>query len=88
MARLKAAGAEAGLRELLLEQAIDFREMYGVLDRGYWAELSKPVDQLVGGDAFVFYRYMLPGDHPARVGGGITDLLVLTEDDSLIQRRG
>ncbi|RFZ49352.1 hypothetical protein MSS2_04249 [Mycobacterium marinum] len=44
MARLKARGSEAGLREFLLEDAVAFRELYGGRDPELWRELSKPVD--------------------------------------------
>jgi hypothetical protein len=86
MARLKQRGDEVGLRECLLEQAIDFRDMYGHID-GCSEELSKPVDRLVGGEAHGFYRFQLPDDHPLRrVGrpGGMCDHFVLTENDVLM----
>ena len=48
MARLRNRGAEVGLREYLLEQAVDIRDLYGLVVDGAWEELSKPVDQLLG----------------------------------------
>ena len=36
------------MREYLLEQAVDFRDLYGLVVDGAWEELSKPVDQLLG----------------------------------------
>jgi hypothetical protein len=83
VARLKARGAEVGLREVLLEDALSLRDRYGVYDPGYWAELSKPVDLLLSGESFSFRRYMLPDDHPARTAGGISDVLTLTVEDTL-----
>ncbi len=61
-----------------------FRELYGGGIEGAWAVLSKPVDQLVGGEAYMFHRYALPYDHPSRMAGEISDLLVLTADDRLV----
>jgi hypothetical protein len=87
MARFKHRGDEAGLREFLLEDAVDFRETYGRLDRQFWAVLSASVDQLVGGERYGFYRYELPDDHPLRRSGGpagMCDRRVLTEDDVLM----
>lgn len=86
MARLKSRAAEAGLREYLLEGAVSFREVYGRLDPAFWAELSKPVDQLVGGESYGFARCELPDGHPVRREGGLCDFLVLTEADELNAR--
>ncbi|MDC8980975.1 hypothetical protein PR370_07345 [Mycobacterium marinum] len=86
MARLKERGSEAGLREFLLEDAVAFRELYGGRDPELWRELSKPVDQLVGGEAYSFRLYDLPDDHPmrrARGAGGMSDVLALSKDDCL-----
>jgi hypothetical protein len=75
--------AEVGLRDYLAFEAVQFRESCG-LTPTMFAELSKPLDQLLGGEAYRFYRWELPDDHPDLTAGGINDLLVLTEDDKLL----
>ena len=83
MARPKQRGDEVGLREYLLEEAVYFRNTCGrtpVL----WDALTPSVDALVGGEAYSFYRWELPDDHPARRDGDLNDRLVLTEDDVLM----
>jgi hypothetical protein len=87
VARLKQRGDEAGLREYLLEEAVKFRDLYGRLDERFWEVLSQPVDRLLGGEPYGFYRYELPDDHPLRLAagpGGMCDWLVLTEHDELV----
>jgi len=87
MARLKARGNEVGLREYLLDAALDLRNTYGRHGDEFWSVLSKSVTQLVGRERYGFYRYQLPDDHPlrrARDAAGMCDHLVLTEDDRLI----
>lgn len=83
MSRLKARGHEAGLREYLLEGAVDFRDTCGSLAPEFWDALTPAVDALVGGEAYSFSRYLLPDDHPARTEGNLHDRLVLTEDGAL-----
>jgi hypothetical protein len=83
MARLRQRAAEAGLREYLLEDALAFRDRCGRLSDEAYAEFSKPVDQLVGGEDYRLHGWMLPSDHPAIADyGPIADLL-LTADDEL-----
>ncbi|WP_373235230.1 hypothetical protein [Mycobacterium marinum] len=84
MARLKQRQGEAGLREYLLEEAVALRRMYG---SEFWDALSAPVDCLIGGEAYTLRRYQLPDGHPLRLVGcpaGMSDVLVLTEDDRLL----
>ena len=73
----------AALREYLLEQAVEFREMYGQTSE-MWTELSKPVDQLVGGEAFRLCGFQLPDRHPALAECGPNAYLILTADDRLL----
>jgi hypothetical protein len=47
-------------------------------------ELSKSVDQLVGGEPYRLHRWKLPDDHPRAAGRRPNDLLTLTEDDELV----
>jgi hypothetical protein len=84
VARLRNSGAEVGLREYLLEQAVDFRDLYGLVVDGAWEQLSKPVDQLLGGEAYRLYRWQLSDDYPAVMNGPISDVLTLTADDLLV----
>lgn len=89
MSRLRARGlGEVGLREVLLEDALSLRDRYGVYDPDFWAELSKPVNQLIGGEAYQLRRYELPVDHPERRVGQPSDVLVLTEDNRLMPSSG
>ncbi|WP_333894506.1 hypothetical protein [Mycolicibacterium gadium] len=87
MARIKARSAEAGLREFLLERAVAFRDKCGRLSDEAYAELSKPVDQLVGNEPFRLYGWMLPPDHPALADYGINADLMLAADDRLVLHR-
>ena len=84
MARLKQRADEVGLREYLLEEAVRFRELCGSFHPDAWTELSKAVNQLVGGESYRFHRYELPCDHPLQRAGGMTDALILTGDDVLV----
>ena len=83
MARLANRCAEVGLREYLLEAAVEFRAMYGHYGPEYWAVLSRPVDQLLAGEPYRLHRFELPDDHPERRVGWPSDSLVLTEHDEL-----
>jgi hypothetical protein len=88
MARInKRRGHELGLRECLLEEAVEFRSMYGKHGPEFWDALSKPIDALIAGEAYSFTRYQLPDDHPLRLAAGpagMCDRLVLTKDDELM----
>lgn len=83
MARLRHRAAEAGLREYLLEQAVRLRDRCGRLSDEVYAELSKPVDALVGGEPFRLHGWELPPDHPALADYGRDADLLLTGDDKL-----
>ena len=86
MARLKQRGDEGGLREDLLEEAVNSRDLYGRMAPEFWDALSPTV----GGEPYDFYRYELPDDHPLRRAagpGGMSDYLVLTEGDDLKERQ-
>lgn len=85
MPRFEDDGADETLRQYLLAVEADFRERYieGIPEAA--EALSIGVNQLSRGETYSFPRYMLPGDHPARLVGGLHDMLVLTEDNQLCQ---
>lgn len=88
VARLKQRGDEVGLREYFLEEAIYMRDTYGPKLPEAWDMYSRRVDRLIGGEEHGFSRYELPWDHPlrrARGPAGMSDSLVLTEDDELVE---
>ena len=78
------------LRRYLLGEAVNFRRRLvdicladPAMAESAWQENSKPVDVLVGGEAYTLQRSDLPADHPARAQGRPGDLLVLGADDKL-----
>jgi hypothetical protein len=80
---------EPDLRAWLLKESKAFRrQMCSTLAESAdwssqaWEQLSHPVDQLAGGEAYRFHGWELPDDHPARVFGVNTDF-VLGADDVL-----
>lgn len=83
MPRLTRRAGEAGLREYLIAEAVDFRDLYVDGSPDFESALSMPVTRLVGGEAYRFCRYELPPQHPARFEGGMSDHLVLTAADTL-----
>ncbi|BBZ17086.1 hypothetical protein [Mycolicibacterium gadium] len=83
MARVKARSAEAGLREYLLERAVAFRDRCGRLSDEAYAELSKPIDQLVGCEPYRLHGWELPEGHPALADYGLGADLLLGSDDQL-----
>lgn len=53
--RIGPADDGAGLRQFLLDRAVEFRAKCGLTPE-MWAELSKPVDQLTAGQAYRSFR--------------------------------
>lgn len=68
----------------MLFQAAEFRDLYGMAIQGAWEELTKPVDQLAGGEPYRLHGFDLPEDHPALAEYGPNADLVLTADDRLV----
>jgi hypothetical protein len=85
--------ADTQLRDHLIANAVDFREMYGRKDLGKtadgrtaWDILNGPVDALLEGKAFTVHRFELPDWHhesPRYGRGNPNDSFTLGEDDVL-----
>jgi hypothetical protein len=84
--------ADTQLRDHLIANAVDFREMYGRKDIGKtadgrtaWDILSGKVDALLEGKAITFHRFELPDWHPESTlyGGRPDDSFTLGPDDIL-----
>ncbi len=71
---------EGELRAYLLAEAVAFRDQYGGISPECWAELSKPIERLAGGEVYQLHRYELPADHPERNTGWPADDLTLADD--------
>lgn len=82
--RPKKRSGEAELRQYLLAEAVEFREMYADRLPEAAEAFDGPVSRLTRGEACSLYGWQLPDDHPARQIYGIDASLLLTEDDLLM----
>ena len=83
--------ADSGVRDHLIAEAVDFRQLMSSTLEGHriengetvWDHLSHRVDALLEGKAITFSRYELPPGHPMAPphGGHPTDSLELGADD-------
>lgn len=91
MAHLSQPARESELREYLLADAKEFRQRMTetLLDHSAesaeyaWTETSKRVDQLAAGKACRIHRFELPFGHVMRDIGGMSDDLLLDQNDVL-----
>jgi hypothetical protein len=82
--RDRPADDRGALRRYLLEDAVAFRDRCGRFSEEFYAELSKPVDLLIGGEPYRLYAWELPSGHPAFREHGVNAMCVLIEDDRLV----
>ena len=93
VAELADPNADSRLRDYLLGEEVDFRELMSTTLEGHkiengetvWQHLSHKVDALSAGKAVEFHRFELPDWHPEspKYGGDPCDRFELGPDDVL-----